>query len=72
VRHQGDPWLDPDDCDQAEGWMWNFDFDPDPGGDGDAARFNAGRLDPLNGAWWCDPEGLETLHYALGNRRLVP
>jgi hypothetical protein len=23
------------------------------------------------GAWWCDPERLETLHYALGSRRLI-
>jgi hypothetical protein len=21
------------------------------------------------GGWWCDPERLETLHYALGSRR---
>jgi hypothetical protein len=24
-----------------------------------------------DGAWWCDPARLETLHYALGSRRLV-
>jgi hypothetical protein len=24
-----------------------------------------------DGAWWCDPERLETLHYALGSRRLI-
>ena len=23
------------------------------------------------GAWWCDPERLETLHYALGSRRVI-
>ena len=22
------------------------------------------------GAWWCDPERLETLHYVLGSRRV--
>jgi plasmid rolling circle replication initiator protein Rep len=28
------------------------------------------RLDG-DGTWWCDPDRLETLHYALGSRRLV-
>jgi len=23
------------------------------------------------GAWWCDPERLETLHYVLGSRRVI-
>ena len=21
--------------------------------------------------WWCEPDRLDTLHYALGNRRLI-
>jgi hypothetical protein len=25
----------------------------------------------VDGVWWCDPERLETVHYALGSRHLV-